>query len=268
MKANNSSLIAGPQPQVEPSIDKPFVPRDDGISLFSEEAENNTSSTPNIQSIKIYESMKKSIHSWGVWLIVWTVFSVFSSNLSWAFVLAAIAAMSFYFIDCAVMFLVYTALLLWAGITNLISGNPLWLTFGAIQLACAVFTFKEYRKYRDVKGSMDRFSLPLDSPSISWSNRESRMAWWSFIFGVIGLIGLLYLIPAGFFLSYIGKSEVEQVVYMVFLVIFELGVLGLPVGIAALLTNQCLKAVAITGIVLGIFSALILIIGIWLAGIG
>ena len=206
------------------------------------------------------DKMRKSIRSWAGWLVMWVVISAISSNVEWAIVLAAVSVMSFYFYDFSGMFIVYGGLMAWAAIWNiLIGGEASWMVMGVVQLVFAVSSCLEYRKYRHINHRKLIDTLSMEpTPSLS-SNRESHAAWLSLFFGLFSLIGFCSLIPMSIALL---NQSIEPWIDWVFNLIFDLGFLGVPLGIAALLTGQRRKGASIGGIVLGSLSPLVLIISL------
>jgi hypothetical protein len=208
-----------------------------------------------------YDSMLKSIGSWGKASVLWTVVSLVSMNFSWAAVLVVVGLMSFYFYDVAAMFLVYAGVLLWAAAWNLLAtGEPGWMLLAGFQILGAVLTYRDYLKYRNAKAGISGEHSPRRLSSATSTEPESRLAWLSLGLGMLSLVILCSLIPVGLALSSLEPGE-EQLVYEVIAVIFELAVLGIPVGIAALFSGCRPKAPAIAGISLGAISVLLTIIG-------
>lgn len=213
-----------------------------------------------------YDAMCKAIRNSGWWLVAWTIFSVFQPNLPWAVVLITIALMSFYFHNVAAMFLVYSGMLFWASAANLFSGEPEWIFAAVIQVVFGILSLREYRIYRNAKvgcGSKFLSQGPCTLPS---TDREAHMAWLAFILGVIGLVGLCSIIPAGLVLYYEPGETVEQIVTNLLGVIMELSILGIPVGIAALSISRRAWGAAIVGIALGGVMLLVTMIGLLMSG--
>jgi hypothetical protein len=76
------------------------------------------------------------------------------------------------------------------------------------------------------------------------------MAWLALLLGSAILVGIVCFIPASIVLE-------DELFNTIFMTIMEIGVLGLPVGIAALVSGRRSKAAAAVGIGLGALSILI-----------
>lgn len=215
-----------------------------------------------------YNRMKKSIRSWIWWLVVCTVISAVTSNTEWAIVLGIVALMSVYLYDVFGMYLVYAGLMLWASISNiLLGGGGFWVSVGLIQLLFAGYAVREYLTYRNIGIATNVDPQIKDlSTSIS-SNRGSHLAWISLLFGLIFLLGTCSVISVGIVMQATNNIDIFAGSWAdtVSNLVVDLGILGLPVGIASLISKQRHKAAAVTGIVLGLISVLLLIIGILLA---
>jgi hypothetical protein len=258
---NQSPAIDSPQKVGDGQEEKTLIPSVTGdAAMLPQQAQIDeppaTRGTP-------YDNMRKSIRAWGWWSLGWSVFSVFGSNMPWAVVLVTIGLMSFYFYDVSAVFLVYAGVLLWAALWNLlVSGEVGWVIMGVIQVVCTGFAFRVYRRFRNAKANHNAKLLAQAPSSSSSGNRESRMAWLALFLGTFSLVGLCGFIPAGLALYDLDSAAAERLIGAVFDVIFDLGVLGIPVGIAAFSAGCRSKAAAAGGIALGVLSALVLIISV------
>ncbi len=256
---NNKNSVIGSLPEV---VDR-------GESIVQDRVTGETASTYNEQVQvenpaasyeKIYYGLRKVIRTTSWWLVAWTVFSVIDNNIPWAMALAVVTLMSFYFYDVAALFLVYAGVMAWAAVWNiLVSGDPIWIIMGVIQVAFTVAAVKQYRKYKNVKAEYEAALVKQDLHS-SMNKRESKLAWAALMTGGIVLVGLIGFIPAIFLAYFVNSVAFEDLVSAVLVAIMELGVLGIPVGIAAVITGSRPKAAAIAGIVFGAISMLIEII--------
>jgi len=265
MRKNEESQTIGSLPRVVDRQDEktpmPLIGSDATVLPQQLPADNSatTLDTP-------YDDMRRSIRTWGWWLVGWTIFSALDLNIPWATVLAIVGFMSFYFYDTSAMFLVYAGTLLWAAVWNLlVGGDSVWVFVGLIQVLSTVFAYREYRKYRNAKANHE-VELLSQAPSVSsFSSRESHMAWLSLLLGAIGLVGLCSLIPVSLVLYSQAPDDPAYPIYSALAMTWELGALGISVGIAASFTGRGPKAAAAVGIALGVLSALMLIIGISMA---
>jgi hypothetical protein len=261
MTENKGSTIGSLQKTADRSDAKTLSPGmgEDAVGLTQQlpvDTPGTTLSTP-------YDDMRKSIWTWGLWLAGWAVFSVIDLNLPWAVVLGTVSLMSFYFYDISAMFLVYAGTLFWAAVMNLlVGGEAVWQIMGAIQVVFAVVTCREYVRCRAARVDHDDAPLSQAPSDRSFNGREAHMAWLSLLLGAIGLAGLCSVIPIGLILS--GQVPDDQLspIYTAMAITWELGVLAIPVGIAAFFAGHRLRAAAAAGIALGALSVLILIISI------
>ena len=221
---------------------------------------------PGMAPGKPYDAMCKAIRTSGWWLVVWTVFSIFQPNLPWAVVLITIALMSFYFHNVAAMFLVYGGMMFWASATNLISGEPEWIFAAVIQVVFGILSLREYRIYRNAKADYESKSLSQVPSILPSTNREAHMAWLALILGGIGLVGLCSMIPVGLILYYEPGGTLEQVLTNLLGTLWELSILGIPVGVAALSISRRAWGAAVVGITMGSVMLLVTMIGLLMAG--
>lgn len=258
METNKSQIISGSQASFDTEQGPAFSSQAAGkVDSLQHPSKAKASSAVQVSP---YEKMQKSIHSWGIWLVLWTVYSAVTSNVEWAIVLAAAAVMSFYFSEVAGMFIVYGGLMAWAAIWNILfSGDARWMVTGAIQVVFSIVAFVNYAKYRNAKASQP-VETSLFNPSTTIArDRKTHLAWLSLVFGLIGLAGLGALITVSIVFY---EQEINPWIDTVIGTFFEVGFLGLPVGIAALFTNRRHWGAAVMGIILGCLAAFVLIISI------
>jgi hypothetical protein len=74
--------------------------------------------------------------------------------------------------------------------------------------------------------------------------------------GAIGALGVCSIVPAGVWLVSSGAEALPPFLDIALSTTWELGILALPVGAAALLSSHRLRAAAVAGVVLGLLSAL------------
>ena len=210
-----------------------------------------------------YSDMRKSIRTWGFWLMASALISLLPGfDMSWGVALLVVGLMSFYFFDAAEMFLVYAGAMLWAGLGNLLALESAWPIFGIVQIVWALLTYRQYRKYRGAKADYETEEPPPATNQTSLSRREARMPWLSAILGAVGLVGVCSLIPVSLVLYSLGSEDTNHPAFTVLAVLMQLGILAIPTGIAAVGSSYRPKAAAVAGIVFGALCVLLLIIAV------
>ncbi len=215
---------------------------------------------------KPYAELRRSIRSYGIWMLISAAASLLPGfDIAWAAILLLIGLLSFYFYDAAGMLLVYAVTFLLAAGGNLLAlGQSGWGFLGAVQMIWALLAYREYRKYRSPRPGRE---IEYASAA-NFSKRESQMVWLAPLFGAAGALGLCGLLPLSIIYYTATSSEPGDAFYMALGATVILGVLGLPIGIAAIGSGHGPKAAAIAGIALGTVSALAAIMGPIIGALG
>lgn len=201
-----------------------------------------------------YGKMKKDIRSWGFWLIGIGVVSLVLSFLldpSWGLMLMIVGFSSFYFCESA-MFVVYGSLLAWAAISNLMTG-PIWAVFAVFQAIIAFKIFRQFGKWRKVEKTY-RYHHKMGrlSKEIAPERGARLFPWLSAVLSVVSL-GTLLGVAGGMALRPVVEEELTVMTGLDWAAVFavNLGVLGLALGLAALLSKFKQKAPSVAGVVIG-----------------
>lgn len=216
-----------------------------------------------------YAEMRKSIRAYGLWMLLSAALTLLLAfDIGWAAVLLLVGLMSFYFYDAAGILLVYVAVLLWAALSNLLSfAQTGWGFLGVVQIVWAVLAYRAYRKYHHTKAEYEADEASHAISPVPFNNRESLMVWLAPVFGAIGMVGLCGVFPLSIVYYAANSQEPAQAVYTALAAILEVGMLGIPLGIAAMQSGYSPRAAAIAGIVLGTLSALLMILGFILTAV-
>jgi hypothetical protein len=165
--------------------------------------------------------------------------------------LMVVGLSSFYFCESS-MFVVYGSILAWAAISNLMAG-PLWAVFAVFQAIIAFKIFRQYGKWKKVEKTyryhhkMGRISTP-PTPE-----RGARVfPWLSAILSIVSLATLLGVV-GGMAVSPVVGEDLTVMTGLDWAAIFavNVGVLGLALGIASLLSRYKQKAPSVAGVVIG-----------------
>lgn len=203
-----------------------------------------------------YGKMKKDIRSWGFWLVGIGVVSLVLSFLldpSWGLMLMVVGFSSFYFCESA-MFVVYGSILAWAAISNLMAG-PAWAVFAVFQGIIAFKVFRQFRKWHKVEKTC-RYHYKMGRISTALApERAARVFPWLSAAASVVSIGTLLGVVGGMAVSPVAGGDPTVMTGLDWAAIFavNLGVLGLALGVASLLSGYKQKAPSVAGIIIGGF---------------
>ncbi|MGC9396446.1 MAG: hypothetical protein ACP5J4_16505 [Anaerolineae bacterium] len=208
-------------------------------------------------------AMLKDMRSWAWWLLGFGVLNLFISGINgvgWAWLLFMVGAASFLFKD-AVMYVLYTVTLAWAGISNLVIGQTGWIFFSLLQFYMAYQTFRSYRRFQ--KYQDDIAQIPVIEPTPTkhtWFVAPNIFPWLGGLLGIGSLGGLMLSFGIPVAISLLGAWEPsDTLLLLVWQFVVNASVLGIAVSLGALLARYRYKAASIFGL---ISSSLVLII--WL----
>ena len=209
-----------------------------------------------------YAKMKKDIRSWGFWLVGIGVISLvlsFMLDPSWGLMLMIVGLSSFYFRESS-MFVVYGSMLAWAAVSNLMAG-PIWAVFAIFQAVIAFKVFRQFGKWHKVEKTY-RYHHRMGRISTAPApERGARVfPWLSAILSVVSLATLLG-VAGGMAVSPVVDEDPTVMTGLDWAAIFavNLGVFGLALGLASLLSKYKQKAPSVAGVVIGVVVVLITI---------
>ena len=214
-------------------------------------------------SAMVQAVMLKDMRSWAWWLVGFGVLNLFLAGINgigWAGLLLTVGVASFLFKN-AVMYVLYTITLAWAGISNLISGQTGWIFFSLLQFYMAYQTFRSYRRFQKYQNGITR-TLVIEAASgkRTWFIAPNVFPWLGGLLGIgsLGGLALSFGIPVA--ISLIGAWEPpDTLLLLAWQFVVNAAVLGVAVSLGALLSRYRYKAASVFGLV---SSSLVLII--WL----
>ena len=189
-----------------------------------------------------HAKMLKEVRSWGLWLLVMGVLSVFLSGLSgsWGVVLLIAGLASFVFRETP-MFVIYGTILAWAALGNMLSGQVSWIAFAVFQLILAFWVFRKYARFRQAEKALG------DLPDPQRARRAFPQI--GCALGALALSGLVIIFAAAVFLSIGGTTDLPGFLVWSESLVIGLAVLGLATAAASLLSGYRHKLLAILGII-------------------
>lgn len=207
--------------------------------------------------------MLKDMRSWAWWLIGLGVLHLFTAGVNgigWAGLLFMMAVGSFIFKD-AVIYVLYTVTLAWAGISNLVSGQSGWMFFSFLQFYMAYQTFRSYKRFQNLQDVIARVQMAETTPAErTWFVAPKVFPWLGGLLGIGALAGLVLVFGVLFAVGLTGVQGPSDTLFILAMdITVNAAVMGMAVSLGALLARFRYKAAAIFGL---ISSCLVLII--WL----
>ncbi len=124
--------------------------------------------------------MLKDMRSWAWWLVGLGALHLFTAGVNgigWAGLLFMVAIGSFIFKD-AVIYVLYTVTLAWAGISNLVSGQSGWMFFSFLQFYIAYQTFRSYKRFQKFQDGIARSQMAeITSAERAWFVAPKVFPW-------------------------------------------------------------------------------------------
>ncbi|MBM3134576.1 MAG: hypothetical protein FJZ89_04670 [Chloroflexi bacterium] len=237
------------------------------------QGEDATASQPAVAAITMpsvaeataatYAQMLREIRSWGLWLLaLGAIHLVASGFLSspWGILLLVVGLASFYFREAA-MFVIYGVTLSWAAISNLLSGEVTWLFFALIQLFFAFQTFRQFLRFRRTQAEAAILGEEALGSSLMPERAARVFPWTGCILGALALVGVVaFIVWVVILFGFMEAAALPDFADWLIGLVVNVGVLGLAVSLASLLSGHRYKPLAILGIVA---SSLVLLA--WLA---
>jgi len=199
--------------------------------------------------------MLKEVRSWGYWSLGLGVVHLLVSGLSgtWGVVLLLVGLASFIFHEPS-MFVVYAITLAWVALSNMMSGQIGWIAFAAVQLFLAFRVFRKHAHFQKAEAALEDVGAPQRAgrsfPQIGCA------------LGSLALVGWVAVLAAVFLMGITGTTEVPTWVSWLESLMTSLGILGLSVGVAALVSGYRFRAISLLGAIAG---ALVVLGGIVIA---
>ena len=215
-----------------------------------------------------YAKMLREIRNWGIVLLILGAIQLFSSGFenTWAILLIIVGLSSFYFRSPAI-FVTYGTTMVWAAISNALSGSSGWLFFSLFQVYLAYTIFRQFFQFRTIFNSSPNLESENALETQIYPDKAARpFPWASFFLGLISFIGIITAFLGA--ILYVGLSGNEQI--PAFLGLIEglsiiFAVWGFSMGLAAILSKYQYKVFSIIGMVA---SGLVLVIEVGLGLLG
>ncbi len=211
-----------------------------------------------------HAAMVKEIRSWTYWLLGLGALHLVASgflNAPWGILLLLVGLTSLVFQEAA-MLVIYGVTLGWAATSNMTGGQVGWIFFALFQLYLAFQIFRRFFVYR--KAQADYAALLAQADPLARPAEEPAAArvfpWAGCLVGALALVGAVSIIAALIAAGMLGATEPPGYLGLLISTVVNLGVLGLAISVAALLSEYRNKALA----VLGILSSVVVLLA-WLA---
>lgn len=222
---------------------------------------------PTIELQKNHELMLKEIRSWGYWSLGLGVLHLITAGFldsAWGLLLIIVGLASFYY-RTASMFIVYTVVLSWAALSNLISLNPEWMIFALLQLYLAFRTFKDFRRFQNTEKELIAISAGVGNELVVGINRKSvrSFPWIGPSLGCLSIILCVATLAATFFLideTLIANQTYPPFYLALFGIMEILSVLGFAVNLTSLVSKYEPKFPSMAGLVISSLFMLLLIV--------
>jgi hypothetical protein len=156
------------------------------------------------------------------------------------------------------MFVVYGVTIAWAAISNLLSLQVEWLLFSLFQIILAVSLFRRFFSYRKVE------EKPIQSASVFTSQTTDRSLKSQKVFPITGcFLGVLSI--GGFIVSVLammfypleaGNDQITLLLEFGAELMVNIGVLGVAISLASLLSKYSPRYLTIGGLVSGAITLL------------
>jgi hypothetical protein len=207
------------------------------------------------------EKMYKSIRSWAIFSVILGGLSIVAGDIFnpvWGIVLITIGILSWK-VKIPQMFIIYSVIMGWAAIGNTLSvitgGGVWWLGLSLLQVYLTVVIIKDYRKYRKIPIQKiydggrwpEKLTPPQDEMKI-----VDRFAISSFIGSAVSIAIMSVSLMSCLVLLFItgASSPAPEWLFFIGLAAVDIAVLTLGMGIAALVSKNNKRGLAIGGIVI------------------
>ncbi len=210
--------------------------------------------------------MLKEIRSWGLWSLGLGAVHIFTSGFlsaPWGILLLIVGLASFYF-QTASMFVIYATTLAWVALSNFASFQIGWVAFAAFQLILSFNVFKQYRQFRNVEAEYLKTIMENSALDKSSLKRASLIfPWTGSIVGCSTIVGMFFIFLYIAWVVISGNSTDASHIpvpnYIAFIkdLLVNFGVISFALGLASLLSQYRLKALAVIAMAAGIITVVI-----------
>jgi hypothetical protein len=222
--------------------------------------------------IDIQQKFHHSLRSWGIWLIVSGILSLFSFRGTGAIsgVTSIILGVASFGFSTPAMHIVYGVLMVWSGLFKSFGfGLGAATIFGLLQIGIGVAVFLQFRRFNRAY-QMGQFLaknptfVPIRQVEILSADRNANsLPWISLVIGIVGVtiffVGFLALIMMQSTASIEVKTAIDFVVQSA----LALGLIGFGIGLGSLIVHKHRMVVGVLGTLLN--GLLVTINAIWLS---
>lgn len=245
-----ASLIGVPRihkEEPETATDSP-VSTDAGIGTASPAAAVNYS----------HAAMLAEIRSWAFWSLGLGALHLITSGFlsaPWGILLIIVGLGSFLF-QSASMFIIYAVTLAWAGLSNVLSLEAVWIFFGLYQFYLAFRVFQRFRLFHNMETEASESTVIDSAPK---ERADQFFPWLGSFFGCSSIVGFGLLVLTVIFIAVGSNGTATPPDYFGFIegLIVNFGVLGASIGLASLLSKYKLKALAWIGLIAGVLTVVL-----------
>jgi hypothetical protein len=207
--------------------------------------------------------MVKEIRSWSYWLLGLGALHLVASGFldaPWGILLLVVGLASFVFQEAA-MFVIYGVTLAWAATSNATGGQAGWIFFALFQLYLAFQIFRRFFVFRKVQAGYAALRAQADPFARPAEERAARVfPGAGCLVGALALVGAVSIGGGIIAAGVLGATRPPDYLGLLISAVVNLGVLGLAISLAALLSDYRNKPLA----VLGILSSVVVLL-LWLA---
>jgi hypothetical protein len=156
----------------------------------------------------IYTEMVKRIQSWAVFLLIFGVILLVSTQgeiNNWAIALIFSGILSLLFKTRGI-FVLNAVIVFWAAFSNITSGNLYWMLFSLIQVYVGISIFRDFHRFKDINHSELLDSDLENIKNIRQTKAEKFIPLLGFLLGSLALVSLIifYVIMISVTITYEG----------------------------------------------------------------
>lgn len=207
----------------------------------------------------LHEAIRKEIRSWGVTLLIFGVLHIIASGLlsaPFGVMLLVVGLASFYF-RSASMLVVYAVTLAWAGVSNLMTGEWIWIGFAVMQGFFCFRILRRFSRFRQAEQALEAKD-DVAASGLTPERTAKIFPWLGFFLGGLSLVAFVGAFGSAIVYAIVSESEtLPAVLNLVEGLAVSSGILGFALGLASVLCRYRWKIVAILGMVAGLLTLLI-----------
>ena len=180
-------------------------------------------------------------------------------NAPFGVMLIVVGLASFYF-RSASMLVVYAVTLAWAGVSNLTTGQWLWIGFAVLQGFFCFQILRRFLRYREAEQALEDPS-DLDTSGLTPERSAMIFPWAALVLGGLSLLAFVGVFASAVIIAVASQNEtLPGFLSLVEGLAVSAGVLGFALGLASVLCRYRWRIVAILGMVAGLLTVAIEIV--------